>query len=335
MTFKQYILISIVVIALVFVSGCIKVSNGYILEYNVESCDEGLKAEPINFEGKGNSIAWDQVLHSYCQSKKQIKLELHTEKNYLIIKEVFDPKGGAVAMCSCPMRVHGAISNLNDGEYHLVLYFVNKYVNQEQFIGQYSFTVQKDSTENIKFKEESPDILVNGYAESAKISDYDAELSYNEEENKIAFFLNAENNAKEPHRISIGFYDWNKDQHADWIRLTDYYSKDKTDSISFYRGDAELKHMLKEYGSHLEGLKNIKISENEIGVTEYTGGQNGLFFKPISDERISFFFELGDKMLSSKSTSPKLVDKFKVELESAVSIRITDLPSDWKHIENA
>lgn len=330
------------ILFILLVSGCAS-SNDVSLDSKIIPCDQtSKKNDNIQLNGKGNTVEWTQILSTYCSSENDIEIELIKNRgNNLVIKEIFDPEYG-VARCICPLEIVGSINNLKQGKYSLTFIFENRYVDQEEFINKYSFTVPADLNQPIEFQEEFPETIMNGYRESMIINDYSVELVYNEEKNKIAFFLDAVPNDDLVDiigRISIEFYDWDKDDNVDWVRLTDYYSEltdfgsKRTDSISFYRGDGELQHMLERYGSHLEGLRNRKIEKDEIGVTKYTGGYNGLFFKPIRDQRTSLFFELGDNLiLFSKNPTSKFYPKFEDEFKDVFSTRIVDMPDEWKNL---
>lgn len=145
-------------------------------------------------------------------------------------------------------------------------------------------------------------------------------------------------------RVWLEIYDWDGDNRADWIRLSNYLyaNRDKSDgpysygaeTISFYQGQGELDHMLKNHGFHLEGLKGMSISADEQGTSDYDGSYNGLKFNPIDDELIKNLFSVADAMLvHNVSDSGRFSASFGDQIQTIMSKKVLTYPSSWRQFE--
>lgn len=143
-------------------------------------------------------------------------------------------------------------------------------------------------------------------------------------------------------RVWLEIYDWDGDNRADWIRISNYLYANNNNSngpysygaetISFYQGQGELNHMLQLYGSHLERLRSMTIPSNEQGTTKYRGEFNGLRFKPIDNQLIKDIFTTADSILTHSvlidgEFSPKFGDAIKKIMET----KVLTYPAEWNN----
>lgn len=143
-------------------------------------------------------------------------------------------------------------------------------------------------------------------------------------------------------RINLEIYDWNGDNVADWIRLTNYIDKEfsvdddgpyrwGSEEIKFYQGPEELRHMLSDYGDHLRGLAGMSIPAGEQGTCHYDGSFNGLKFKAISDPAIRQLFSNANAMLAHNVNHNGLFSTtFENYIVKIMSKKVLDYPAEWR-----
>lgn len=165
---------------------------------------------------------------------------------------------------------------------------------------------------------------------------------------KTSIWIDATSKFEEWDRVLLEFYDWDGDGKNDWIRITDYKNSQRdsdkklyrygAEVIEFYRGPQELKKMLSQYGRFLsdyELLKDRKIAENEVGTTDYSGGE--LKFKPFHSwndaKEVRAIFELGDALTQATKDGGKVKEDFGEQILDLMKKPVLDYPADWRKFD--
>jgi len=143
-------------------------------------------------------------------------------------------------------------------------------------------------------------------------------------------------------RIWLEIYDWNGDNVADSISLSNYIHKEYSfddegpyrggvEEISFYQGPENLRHKLSTHGDHLRGLEGINIPANEQGTCHYDGSFNGYKFKAISDQAVMELFSLADALLTHDVDHHGLfAPLFESSIVKIMNKKVLDYPSEWR-----